>query len=43
MGGDFQQYRANVYCQRPDCPHASTFGKNVFYFFVIAKEGNLYF
>ncbi|XP_061724824.1 uncharacterized protein LOC133530772 isoform X2 [Cydia pomonella] len=26
MGGDFQQYRANVYCQRPDCPHASTFG-----------------
>ncbi|KAI8425642.1 hypothetical protein MSG28_011456 [Choristoneura fumiferana] len=25
MGGDFQQYRANVYCQRPDCPHASTF------------------
>lgn len=28
MGGDFQQYRANVYCQRPDCPHASTFGQN---------------
>ncbi|XP_049881617.1 zinc finger protein castor homolog 1-like isoform X3 [Pectinophora gossypiella] len=27
MGGDFQQYRANVYCQRPDCPHASTFGR----------------
>ncbi|XP_053618930.1 uncharacterized protein cas isoform X2 [Plodia interpunctella] len=27
MGGDFQQYRANVYCQRPECPHASTFGK----------------
>lgn len=27
MGGDFQQYRANVYCQRPDCPHASTFGE----------------
>ncbi|XP_069362568.1 zinc finger protein castor homolog 1-like isoform X8 [Maniola hyperantus] len=26
MGGDFQQYRANVYCQRPECPHASTFG-----------------
>ncbi|XP_050678381.1 uncharacterized protein LOC126974764 isoform X2 [Leptidea sinapis] len=26
MGGDFQQFRANVYCQRPDCPHASTFG-----------------
>ncbi|XP_045780221.1 uncharacterized protein LOC123877463 isoform X1 [Maniola jurtina] len=25
MGGDFQQYRANVYCQRPECPHASTF------------------
>ncbi|XP_062532535.1 uncharacterized protein LOC101735730 isoform X6 [Bombyx mori] len=28
MGGDFQQYRANVYCQRPECPHASTFGQN---------------
>ncbi|XP_050356955.1 zinc finger protein castor homolog 1-like isoform X5 [Nymphalis io] len=28
MGGDFQQYRANVYCQRPECPHASTFGKH---------------
>ncbi|XP_048486798.1 uncharacterized protein LOC105381260 isoform X4 [Plutella xylostella] len=28
MGGDFQQYRANVYCQRPECPHASTFGKS---------------
>lgn len=27
MGGDFQQYRANVYCQRPECPHASTFGE----------------
>ncbi|XP_014356219.2 zinc finger protein castor homolog 1 isoform X1 [Papilio machaon] len=26
MGGDFQQYRANVYCQRPECPHATTFG-----------------
>ena len=26
MGGDFQQYRANVYCKRPECPHASTFG-----------------
>ncbi|XP_072946125.1 zinc finger protein castor homolog 1-like isoform X2 [Epargyreus clarus] len=26
MGGDFQQYRANVYCQRAECPHASTFG-----------------
>ncbi|XP_041983403.1 uncharacterized protein LOC121736343 isoform X3 [Aricia agestis] len=26
MGGDFQQYRANVYCQRAQCPHASTFG-----------------
>ncbi|XP_022117016.2 uncharacterized protein LOC110994585 isoform X1 [Pieris rapae] len=28
MGGDFQQYRANVYCQRAECPHASTFGQN---------------
>ncbi|XP_077289087.1 zinc finger protein castor homolog 1-like isoform X2 [Arctopsyche grandis] len=26
MGGDFQQYRANVFCGRQDCVHASNFG-----------------
>lgn len=28
MGGDFQQYRANVFCGRSDCAHASNFGEN---------------
>ncbi|CAN8015877.1 unnamed protein product, partial [Ixodes persulcatus] len=23
MGGDFRQFRANVHCGRPDCPHAT--------------------
>lgn len=23
MGGDFQQFRANVHCGRPDCAYAS--------------------
>uniref|UniRef100_A0A146LMX2 Transcription factor castor n=1 Tax=Lygus hesperus TaxID=30085 RepID=A0A146LMX2_LYGHE len=26
MGGDFQQYRANVSCGRPDCSYTSTLG-----------------
>jgi hypothetical protein len=24
MGGDFQQFRANVHCGRPDCVYATT-------------------
>lgn len=28
MGGDFQQYRANVSCGRPDCSYTPTLGKN---------------
>lgn len=27
MGGDFQQYRANVSCGRPDCVYTATLGK----------------
>lgn len=27
MGGDFQQYRANVACGRPDCAYTANLGK----------------
>lgn len=27
MGGDFQQYRANVSCGRPDCSYTPTLGE----------------
>lgn len=40
MGGDFQQYRANVFCGRQDCVHASNFGK---YFKLIKFIFYLYF
>lgn len=37
MGGDFQQYRANVSCGRADCSYASTIGKilNIYYCHVL--------
>lgn len=28
MGGDFRQFRANIHCGRPDCPHATHQGSN---------------
>lgn len=37
MGGDFQQYRANVACGRQDCAYTSTLGKFQNFFQVLTQ------
>ena len=35
MGGDFQQFRSNVACGRPECVYTTTLGKCVTFSFVL--------